>query len=288
MPRQKQEPKERAPKPQWPQGPEDLLDILKRRNRDIYVEFEVACDVISKIVGGTPRLLEAIFALIDTRVKQGKLSPEEGERIKLEVRKQHEEKDKANRLLYEAEMVARENTGEDVDPENLPTSARAIEASWNTFWQDPMGLYLETRTIKSTLRDVFSALQKFTPANRKKVGHNFGLYIEAPPESPHRDRVYLYRGGSVIQRPDTFEDRPVLIKGEHPRTALKRNDVIYGKEEGEGYGCQFGFKVKVLRDGPLTHEDIVDGLALLMDRGLGAAVSQGNGKWEPLHFQRLG
>jgi polyhydroxyalkanoate synthesis regulator phasin len=282
------EEKEKVLKYTFPTESADLLQALTRANDALYVVYHVKADIISRLVGGTPRLLEAIYALIDARVKAGKISPEEGGRIRDTVREEHEEREQAQRILAEVDLQQRRAAGEEIDPENLPTTTRAVEASWNTFWQDVRGLYLEARVIKSTLRDVFSALQLFDQKNRKKTGHNFGLYIEAPTYSPHPDRVYLYRNGVHIQRADCYEDRPVLIKGPSPRTAIKRVDVIQGREEGEQYGCQFGFKVKVLRDGPLTEPDVINGLALLMDRGLGAMTSQGCGKWTPLEFQRVG
>ena len=272
-------------------GPKDLLAEVQKTYESQYVEYLTEARILTKIVGGTPRRLETTFAMIDSRVKTGKLTEEEAEAIKKGVVTKYEEMRKSSGV----------DEGAAEDPESLSGSAAALESNWNTFWADENGLYLETRTIKAAMRASLSALNVFLENTRlrKKVGHNDGTYIEGI--GPHLDRIYLMRNEEVIMEPDDYEDRVVLLKTKQgPMSALKRIDVVWGDqmntpEDLEAaasgrplpYECVVRWKYKVLVSCSLTEQDIIKGLSLLKDRGLGAMTSQGFGRFELTRFERL-
>ena len=273
-------------------GPKDLLPAAQKVYDDQFIEYIVEARILTRIVGGTPRRLETTFAMIDSRVKSGKLTTEEAETIKQSVVQKYGE-------------MSKKKKGEDVteDPESLSAAASALESNWNTFWLDENGFYLETRTIKAAIRASLSTLNVFTknPQQRKRVGHNDGTYIEGL--GPHIDRVYLTRQGYYIAEADEYEDRVVLLKtAKGPMSARKRIDIVWGDEmnspeDAEAYDkheleylpyeCVLQWKYKVLKSCSLTEDDIVKGLALLKDRGLGAMTSQGFGRFELQRFERL-
>jgi hypothetical protein len=255
-------------------GPKDLLIDVKQTYDDQYVQYAVDARIQTKLVGGTPRRLETTYAMIDSRVKAGKITEEEAERIKEEVVKKYEEMRKKQAA----------ETGE--DPESLSSSAAALESNWNTFWFDENGLYLETRTIKAAMRASMSALNVFTENAklRKRVGHNDGTYVEGI--GPHVDRIYFNRDGRYVTEPDEYEDRVVLLRtAKGPISALKRIDVIWGDQMGKE--CMLSWRYKVLKSCSITERDITKGLALLQDRGLGAMTSQGFGRFKLSRFERL-
>lgn len=267
-------------------GAKDLLGSVQDVHKDQYVEYLVEANILSKIVGGTPKRLETTFAMIDSRTKAGKLTEEEAEAIKENVVKRYQE-------MHKKTAAANGEEAETADPEAISAAATALEANWNTFWFDANGLYLETRTIKAAIRSSLSVLNVFTENRtaRKRVGHNDGSYIEST--GPYLDRIYLMRHGNYITEPDEYEDRVVLLRtAKGPISALKRIDVVWGEEmnkdvEGEPYECRLTWKYKVLKSCTISEEDVVKGLALLQDRGLGAMTSQGFGRFKLSRFERL-
>lgn len=285
--------KEKPAPPKRPTGYANLIEMAIEAYGSQYVIYEVEARIRHKMAGGVPKRMELTFAMIDSRVKMGRLTEDEGERIKDEVRALY--KQMADIVRKEkAEQAVKD--GKEVDPEAMDTSQAALEANWNTFWMDEKGFYIEPRTIKAAIRECMSTLALFTAANRKKRGHNDGSFVEAL--DGNLDRIYLMRNGQHITKPDDYEDRVVLLKtAKGPVSALKRIDVIYGDEANTydeagnkitDYECTFGFRIKVLRDCTITEEDLVKAVTLLMDRGIGAMTSQGMGKWQPVRFERLG
>lgn len=283
--------KEKATTAKREEGPKDLTALVDQVYNSQYVQYMVEARITNKIIGGTSRRLETTFAMIDSRVKTGKITEEEAEEIKAEVVKRYEEMRKKHK--------AHDNTNGEVptdDPEALSAAASALESNWNSFWFDEYGLYLETRTIKAAIRSSLSALNVFTEnvRLRKRVGHNDGTYVEGV--GPHIDRIYLQRHGEYITEADDYEDRVVLLRTKQgPMSALKRVDVVWGDDmnpparEGKSapYECVLRWRYKVLKSCSLTEEDIIKGLALLQDRGLGAMTSQGFGRFKLSAFERL-
>jgi polyhydroxyalkanoate synthesis regulator phasin len=273
-------------------GPKDLTALVDEIYNAQYVQYAVEARILNKIVGGTSRRLETTFAMIDSRVKAGKITEEEAEDIKSEVVKRYDEM----RKKHSAHDKVSNDAGSAEDPEALSSAASALESNWNSFWADEHGLYIETRTIKAAIRSSLSALNVFTEnvRLRKRVGHNDGTYVEGI--GPHIDRIYLERAGKPITEPDDYEDRVVLLKTKQgPMSALKRVDVVWGDNMGSPaakggsppYECVLRWRYKVLKSCSLTEEDILKGMALLQDRGLGAMTSQGFGRFKLSAFERL-
>jgi len=264
--------------------PADLTaDLIKRRSTQ-FVVYEISAELVNAIVGGVAKRLETTYAVIARRVKDGILTEEEGERIKADVRGRYE--DMAARAR--AEKEASGETSDEDNPELSDAAKEAVEARWSTFWQDATGIYLEARTIKAAIREAHSALGTFTAGRqmRKRGGHNDGTYVVGTESS---EKVYLMRNGEALKEPDDFEDRVVLLKtAQGPRSALKRIDVVLGKEEGPDFGCNITFRIGLLRECSITENDLINALSLLEFKGLGAMASLGFGKFIITSFKRLG
>lgn len=276
--------KKTAAKKSRDEAPADLtMNLVKRRSTQ-FIVYEIEAELVNAIVGGVAKRLETTYAVIARRVKDGILTEEEGERIKADVRTRYQEMAAKERAQREAagEVDSTEN------PELSEAAKEAVEARWSTFFQDHRGIYLEARTIKAAIREAHSSLGTFTKGRteRKRSGHNDGTYVVGTTDS---EKVYLLRNGEHIPEPDDFEDRVVLLKtAQGPRSALKRIDVVLGKEEGPDFGATIRFRIGLLQECSITEEDLISALSLLEFKGLGAMASLGFGKFVITSFKRLG
>lgn len=235
------------------------LEGVKTAYEELYNVWKIQYKFREKVYGGIPNRLETAMLMIEARVKQGKIPPEMAEQIKKECRERFEEMYKA--MSVEVEGEVKQNPMEE-----------AVKMQWTTFWQDDQGVYLESRTLKSALRECLSILNVFTTKHGTKSGHNFGFYVEP-------SRLYLKRDGVVVKKPDGYDDRPVIIQDAGgKRTAIKRVDFVEG-------AC-IDATIKII-PGRLEERHIVAALALLQDLGHGAMRSQGFGQLDMMVAELL-
>ncbi len=142
------------------------------------------------------------------------------------------------------------------------------ERAWTTFKGNPEdGYYVEGRQIKAMLKDAAKASQatKKVPALLSKISHG----LEVIPS-----RIVL------ADKLDGYEERPVhAMTARGPRTSLKRMDYIVQPT------VQFEFVV----GSPDITEEVLGFLLEYAEtfEGLGASVSQGEGKFDISSFERV-
>ena len=234
----------------------DLMKDINKASDGLYDVYSVRIRYRGKILGGIPRSLEAALAMAEARLRKAEAPTDVIDKLKAEVSKRFDE---------------RTNDDEGVNEE------AAAERSWTSFWDDEVGLYMESRTMKSALRECFSKLGTFQSKRGTKKTHDYGFFVEPP-------RLRFERDGEPLREPDGFQDRPITVStAQGSRTSIKREDYVEGAE--------MAFTIKTLRSpakdkgkakdkiqGLITKPDMVRALALLQDAGHGASRSQGFGQ----------
>jgi len=213
--------------------------------------YEVTVEFEKPVVGGIPKSPEVIAAWIESRAKKKGRMPEEIQKLI----------EKVSSEVYISE--------DDMEKE--------IEKTWTTFKGDKEGIYIEDRNIKAMLREAASTLGLFkgTGSTARKQTFQHGLTIK-----PYRIR--FYRDGEVIREPEDIQERPIIIdyKG-NTISALKREDIV--KE-----GARITFYICIVANNVFSEKMVKEMVEIAQEIGIGAARSQGFGKFKIVEFKYLG
>jgi hypothetical protein len=151
------------------------------------------------------------------------------------------------------------------------------EKTWVGFPEDvELGLFMETRKIKAMLKQSASLLQ----ITKKKLGSKQilaeGMEVKSVEGS---DRIYFGK-----KEPDGTDESPIHVKTpQGPRTALRRMDYMDQPT--------LKFDVWVLKTATqekrhVGEDELVQILKHAQENGLGAARSQGEGKFDVIEFTK--
>jgi hypothetical protein len=236
----------------------DLLGKVRGVTDTIYDVYAVEGSFNEYCLGGKPKSLDTALAVVDARVNAGKLPEEAAEAIREQTRS-----------VYLDDMKVEQEEGLH-DPE------KPVEKTWCTFFRDDNGLYLESRVVKTALRESMQSAKLFKNVSGTKTQHNMGLFVDPP-------RVYFTRDGKPITEPDGFLDSVAIIEDRNgKRTAIKRSDYTLQ--------ATIAFEVSVVAGGAIGIREITGGLAVMEKLGLGAMRSQGFGQitWTRCELIRTG
>ncbi len=157
----------------------------------------------------------------------------------------------------------------------------AQERSWKGFKQDSVGVYIEDRNIKGLLKQAARALEMskkkvdkehvYIPAVLKKVSDN--LLVEPR-------KIYPTRNLKKFQSPDGSEERAVhAMTAQGPRTGLKRSDYLDDVE------LEFFLSPSHADLTQRVLHSLVEYASFYL--GIGSDVSQGDGKFQLVAFDKL-
>ena len=210
--------------------------------------YEVEIEFVKPVVGGIPKSKDVLAAWVESRARKKGKTPEEIQKL---IEKIHGE-------VY----ISEDELEGEID--------KITEKVWLTFKADREGLYLEDRNIKAMLREAATTMDLFrgSGSTRRKQRFQHGLTIR-----PYRIR--FYRDGKVIKDPEDTQDRPVIIEyWGQTMAALRREDLVLPGARMKFYICVYAGG-----DQPIKKEHIEDMMDLAQEMGLGAARSQGFGKF---------
>ncbi len=250
---------------------ESLMSKVEARYQSQYTIYEFRLRIRDKMFGGVARDLDTQVAAVEASIRRKKIPEETGARILEDIR---------NRFLEQERKLSsqREEVGDAAEIEGEMGEDKAINKRWTSFWIDEVGLYYESRCLKSCLRECMSKLNHFMATSGSKGSHDYGVFI-----SPFRLR--FERDGEVLQAPDGFEDRPVICivnsGGKFQKiTSIKRQDYV-------GEGTEIAGTIKVLAQGKVTETMLIEAFSLAQDAGIGAGRSQGFGQFDLVQFDRI-
>lgn len=226
----------------------DITSLIKTEYEDnLYTVYDVEIRYRARMLGGIPRNLDTALLMAEAHMRKAKAPEEIVTKIKEEV----------SARMGEAEASYNK---EEVDGEDHPV----IDKSWVMFWSDEEGIYVESRTMKSAIRECMSKLGIFQSRFGTKGTHDYGLFVEPA-------RLRFTRNGEVLKVPDGFQDRSITVStAQGKRTSIKREDYVDQAD--------LKFRIKVIQNGLISEPDLIKALALVQDAGHGGARSQGFGQ----------
>jgi len=214
---------------------------------DMWTEYSVSLKILNRIYGGIPKNPELIEGFL-----KGKGVP----------------------AMAVAELAPK--IAASIDPEEAE-AARTAEAMWTGFKSDDRGIYIETRQIKAMLKEASGESEMWRDIRGLKSRLGGAVFPKAEGGSDF-SRIYLYRDGKPLGKPDAFEDTVGHVSGPAgPRSILKRKD--YAEN------VVMSFKLKV-GSRTVTEEVLRNLFEFGSELGLGADRSQENGKFEVMEFAK--
>jgi hypothetical protein len=250
-------------KPRWqdPGAPRSLMDELEKVEGDLYDVYHVKIKFENMILGPAPASLDALLAKLNS-AKSRKLIPESVlENFKAEMVARYAVAEQAR-----VAMLTREAEGGEEEDAPKPNAVKDVEAKGlSVFMIDWDGIYLESRAVKSMIRDVMSMQSVFTQHGREKTFHNLGLFV--------RPAILRFtRDGKTLMAPDDVRHYPAILKG--PNGA--QNAIVSNEFLVEPY---LEFQVLLTRYGRINQSHLIRCLAAAKLVGLGARRSQGFGQF---------
>jgi hypothetical protein len=245
----------------------------------LYTRYAVHVRFITALEGGIPTNPQLIKAWISARMKKAgrNLSDEDLEKMVQETLK---------KLPQDAAQEVTEGVV-------------ASSLLWNTFPRDAEGRpVFEARCIKAffkeeanILKDVLAAEAKLQNRGQKKAkkdGAEGGSVYNTMYRSKVAEQLFvegivypLLRDGKPLEDVDGQAEKAIhVMTAQGPRNALKRFDYINA-------GVELKFHVRILRDGVVTVHDLLRMLEHGQENGMGAARSQGNGRFEVMQVEEL-
>jgi hypothetical protein len=254
-----------APISTWkdPGKPRDLMEELRVAEEKTYAVFHVKTQFLDLVLGAAPAMLDATLARLEAAAKKHKIPPEVLERFKAEMVARYAQGEQTRR-----EIAAKSAESEaEVDPDAVKeTDAKGL----STFALDWDGLYLESRCVKSMIRDVLSMQNVFVGTKGSKAFHNLGMFVE-----PYRLRFIV--NGEVAQRPHGIRTYPAIISDSSgKRSALVSNEYLEQPV--------MEFDVLLTVGGKITKDHLVRCLAACQRVGCCARRSQGFGQFKITEF----
>ena len=245
----------------------NLLKQIKKTSDEMYDIYDIKVRYRGRMIGGVPKQLDLALIAAEAKLRKAKAPEEVVDNIKKEFSDRIAEAEAARELIKDSELF---EDGDDDEKEHP-----VVHSAWCGFWEDEEGIYVESRTMKSALRECLSKLGYFMKNRGSKGHHDYGLFIE-----PTRLRFTREIAGHnrPITKPDGFQDRAITVSTpQGKRTSIKREDYV---ENGE-----MSFRVKSIKNGKISRDGLIQALALLQDAGYGAARSQGFGQLDILECE---
>lgn len=242
---------------------QDLLPKVKKNVKTMYVHYALEVAYRDRCLGQVNEDIDARMAKVEALVRKGKMPRETADRIWAETRERYLDMEKAM---------------ENGEPAEGDGADEAEKGNRHIFWRDDKGLYLESRIVKSALKDILSMLQIFVAKKGSKTVHNLGLFVE---NEDGGDRLYFRNAdGTYVQDGDGDHTMPIHIyTGNEFKAAITVNEYLEKK--------RLPFKIKLVKDAKLKEPDLLKALAILEDAGLGGKRSQGFGKVDLVRCERL-
>lgn len=278
---EKEEKVEEKPRTRWedPGQPRDLMADLKKAADETYAIFHVEVQFRDLVLGAAPARLDATLARLNSAKMKKVIPPEVLESFKAEMVRRYAEAEKAR-----TDLLNREATDQDEEDAKPKPDAVAETAAkgLSVFMLDWDGLYLESRVVKSMIRDVLSIQGVFGDRGaRTKTTHNLGLFIEPP-------RLRFVRNGEIVTAPDGVRHYPAILKdatGSH--NAIVSNEYVES-DRNVTDSVQLGFDVLLTVGGSITKSHLDRCLAASQLVGLGARRSQSFGQFEIVSYRYMG
>jgi hypothetical protein len=241
-------------------NPDEIQGIFDNLDEDLFIRYRVECQFTDKLMGGTPQKGDLIAGWIRARA-----GVDEDVELAAMVR----------RTLGEIGVETPEEATLD---EIIAVSEKVgAERHGNTFKRDAAGLYIETRQVKSGLKESCSVLFAGERWGRTKKGPKNALsewiFVEG-------QRVHLGR-----MEPDgTWTQHGVVSGPSGSRSTLTQYDYVEQP--------RITFVLKSLMD-PQTGKERIEQeqwkllLTYLQYSGLGALRSQSHGQFKVMAFKKI-
>ena len=234
-------------------------------DKELWKVYTVKLQVLDKLYGGLPKDPN----LIEGFLKGKGLSPAEAE--------------------ARAKVIAPE-----IDQSIPEDEGQKAEGMWAGFKKDDKGLYIETRQIKAMLKESCGESEMWKDKRKGFMSRLAGTVFPKGEGGVDLSRIYLYRDGKALTRPDGFEEpicdvgTPISqpdgfeetvghIKGpQGPRSILKRADYVISPV------IHFDLKVG---GKAVSEKDLKYLFEFGQEVGLGAGRSQEKGKFQMLELK---
>jgi hypothetical protein len=213
----------------------------------LWIRYAVELSIANRLVGGIPTNSKLIAGWIQSNMKS-------------------------------ADQITRDKIAEatiDALPDLVDEKAQGM---WTTFKVDGTGVFLESRCIKSMLKEAANVLRPLLQQHEKNPDAK-SRFTNLKSRAAERlfvegDRIYIYRDGKPITRVDGAEERAIhVMTAQGERSALKRYDFINAP-------CSIRFNLKVLNDRQFDTDLVRTLFEYAGINGMGADRSQGNGIFE--------
>lgn len=241
--------------------PDTIVGVFDATEAEMFVRYEVAIQFVDKIMGGTPQKADLVAGWIRSRM--GVTDDAELAQV-------------VRQTLLDLGV----STPENATLEEIAAASEKIgmERHGNTFKRDHDGLFIETRQIKSGLKESVNVLFAGERWGKTKKGPK-----NAMAEWVFVDGHKMHLGRDV---PDgTWTQHGVVSGPQGSRSTLTQYDYCE-----QPYAV---FTIKSILD-PGDGKERITGdqwrqiLTYLQSSGLGALRSQGHGQFKVVGFQRLG
>jgi len=170
---------------------------------DAYARIMVVLEGLGPIAGPTAPNLDAYMAMLEARLKAGKITPEVYQRLLLEARGKQVERMKSD---------ADGNAAGDIADE-------VVEATLNTFARDAEGFVgLQSYAFRAALRECFqnSGYWKENPGSRDRFRHGTGIWplfirLERGDQPIKDTELYIESGNAFVKDADEIKSQPVHV-----------------------------------------------------------------------------
>lgn len=151
------------------------------------------------------------------------------------------------------------------------------EMSATTFKRDETGIFVESRQVKSMLKECANILRELLVKAEAAKGKSRFTNLRARVAERvfvMGDKLHIMRDGKPLKAEDGREEKPIhVMTPQGPRDSIKRFDFVEGP-------CEFTCRLRYLADGLVT-EDLLEFLLQFGGQnGIGSDRSQGNGVFE--------
>lgn len=240
--------------------PASIVGIFDDQTDEMFVRYQVACQFTDKLMGGVPQKPDLIAGWIRSRMGVG----DDAELAQI-----------VRQTLLDLGVETPENATLD---EIVKASEKVgAERHGNTFKRDEHGLFIETRQVKSGLKEAVAVLFSGDRWGKTRKGPKNALaeWVFVEGHKVHLDRT----------EPDgTWTQHGVVSGPQGSRSTLTQYDYVEQP--------RIEFVIRSIID-PAEGKERITGdqwrmiLLYLQDSGLGALRSQGHGQFKVVGFERL-
>lgn len=185
-----------------------------------------------------------------------------------------------SRTGHDDELTAKQIS----EAEEAMSEAEMTDSVWTGFPGEniPPGVYIDSRAIKSGLRECFSVARIFTKKLGSKQIFQHGMVVDG---LEHDDRIYLKRDGKHLLKADNYIERPI-----HPDTAQGKRSALKRADYVEQAQLEFLLRIYATDGQEKRHigrKELEAALLLFQEDGLGADRSQCFGRFDVIELQEL-